>query len=146
MALPICSRTNDILEPMLKEQWFVRVSKLFDICGQAVKEEHLKINPEHRIKLWYNYSNVFAKKDWCISRQLWWGHRIPAYKCHVKGDEANFKWIVAEPEQALKEAQNHFNQSNIIIQQGKPNVFLFCWSCFMMNYMRILKNNNNYSI
>jgi valyl-tRNA synthetase len=118
--LPSCSRTNDIIEPMLKEQWFVRVSKLFDICGQAVKNGHLQINPEHRIKLWNNFSNVYSKKDWCISRQLWWGHRIPAFKCYIKGgDEKNYKWIVAESdEQVLDEAQKYFKHRDIIVEQG----------------------------
>ncbi|CRG94816.1 valine--tRNA ligase, putative [Plasmodium gallinaceum] len=85
MFLPLCSRTNDIIEYMLIPQWYLNCS---DIARQAinyVKNDDLKIIPSHHINTWFYWlENV---KDWCISRQLWWGHRIPAYKIILKDDE-----------------------------------------------------------
>ena len=74
MILPMCSRTGDVIEPLLKEQWFVKSSEIFKICEKAVEDGSLKLTAEFRSNLWNHYAKNFTQKDWCISRQLWCVH------------------------------------------------------------------------
>ncbi|XP_046570599.1 valine--tRNA ligase-like [Haliotis rubra] len=77
MVVPTCSRSKDVIEPLLKPQWYIDVKDMNAAAVKAVRDGELKIIPEMHIKTWNSWlENV---KDWCISRQLWWGHRIPAY-------------------------------------------------------------------
>lgn len=77
MVVPICNRSKDIIEPMLKPQWYVKCDDMAAKAIEAVSSGELKIIPEIYTKTWYHWMNGI--RDWCISRQLWWGHRIPAY-------------------------------------------------------------------
>lgn len=84
MTLPICSRSGDVIEPLLKKQWFVRCEGMAAKAVQAVEDGELEIIPHFYTKTWKNWlSNI---SDWCISRQLWWGHQIPAYKVELPGN------------------------------------------------------------
>ncbi len=75
----ICYRCDTIIEPYLSPQWFVKIKPLAEKAYSAVKEGSIEIIPEQFEKIYYNWlENV---KDWCISRQIWWGHRIPVYVC-----------------------------------------------------------------
>ncbi|XP_053493838.1 valine--tRNA ligase, mitochondrial [Ictalurus furcatus] len=78
MSLPICSRSGDVIEPLLKKQWFVRCEEMAQKAIQVVDDGELEIIPHFYTKTWKNWlANI---SDWCISRQLWWGHQIPAYR------------------------------------------------------------------
>lgn len=77
MVVPICSRSKDIVEPMIKPQWYVRCDEMAAAAVTAVESGELKIIPDIHIKLWNHWMSGI--RDWCVSRQLWWGHRIPAY-------------------------------------------------------------------
>jgi valyl-tRNA synthetase len=68
MKLPLCSRTGDVLEPMLKSQWFIKSNQLFNDSMKCVEEKQLKLTPKTKENLWSYYYNQFSKKDWCISR------------------------------------------------------------------------------
>jgi valyl-tRNA synthetase len=119
MVLPICSRSGDVLEPFLKEQWFANSSELFKICSTSIKDGSLQLIPDNRKNLWNHYVNTFINKDWCISRQLWWGQRIPAYKCHVKNLPGIYKWFAAKSaKEAVEQAAKHFNAQDIEVHQG----------------------------
>ena len=72
-------RCDTVVEPLIKPQWFVKMDDLIKPAVEAVETGEIKIIPEHFKKVYYNWTNNI--RDWCISRQLWWGHRIPAYYC-----------------------------------------------------------------
>jgi valyl-tRNA synthetase len=74
-----CDRCKTVVEPRLSLQWFVKIQPLADKAIAAVKEGHIKFTPEMYEKTYLNWMENIH--DWCISRQLWWGHRIPAWEC-----------------------------------------------------------------
>ncbi len=79
LNVPRSERGGEIVEPMISEQWFVRIAPLAEKALLAVKNGDIKIVPEHFEKVYFNWlENI---QDWCISRQLWWGHRIPVWYC-----------------------------------------------------------------
>ena len=78
-SIGICSRCNTIIEPRVSVQWFMSMKKLARPAIQAVKEGKVKIIPKKWEKIYFNWMEDI--KDWCISRQLWWGHRIPVWYC-----------------------------------------------------------------
>ncbi len=78
-AIGRCDRSKTIVEPRLSTQWFVRIQPLADKAIAAVNQGHIAIGPDQFRKVYLEWmSNIH---DWCISRQLWWGHRIPAWHC-----------------------------------------------------------------
>ena len=89
LTLPISQRTSAVIEPRLSMQWFLAVNKAPDTgrgtiaqnAIDAVKDGHIKFTPEMYAKTYFEWMNNIH--DWCISRQLWWGHRIPAWHCGV---------------------------------------------------------------
>jgi valyl-tRNA synthetase len=74
-----CDRCKTVVEPRLSTQWFVKIEPLADKAKQAVREKHIKFTPEMYEKTYFEWMDNIH--DWCISRQLWWGHRIPAWHC-----------------------------------------------------------------
>ncbi|XP_063624402.1 valine--tRNA ligase isoform X1 [Cydia splendana] len=89
MVVPLCSRSKDVVEPMLKPQWYIRCDKMAAEAIKAVKTGELKIIPDAHEKTWYHWMEGI--RDWCISRQLWWGHRIPAYRVTLPHSEDTSK-------------------------------------------------------
>jgi valyl-tRNA synthetase len=75
----ICYRCGTIIEPIISKQWFVHMKPIAQPAIDAVKNGIIKFVPERFAKIYYNWMENI--QDWCISRQLWWGHRIPAYYC-----------------------------------------------------------------
>jgi valyl-tRNA synthetase len=79
MRVPRSQRGGEIVEPMISTQWFIRIKPLAEAALAAVRDGRIKIIPDHFEKVYFNWlENI---QDWCISRQLWWGHRIPAWYC-----------------------------------------------------------------
>ena len=88
-----CYRCHNTIEPYISKQWFVKMKPLAEPANKAVREGKTKFVPERFDKIYFSWmDNV---KDWCISRQLWWGHRIPAYYCdecgHMEVSEEDVK-------------------------------------------------------
>ena len=77
-------RCKTTVEPMIKQQWFVKMDELIKPAADAVKNGDIKLMPERMEKTYFNWTDNI--RDWCISRQLWWGHRIPAYYCDDCGE------------------------------------------------------------
>jgi len=84
-------RCKTTIEPLIKPQWFVKMDELIKPAVEAVKSGEIEIIPDRFNKIYFNWTDNI--RDWCISRQLWWGHRIPAYYCDSCGEI-----IVAEEE------------------------------------------------
>jgi valyl-tRNA synthetase len=90
-AVGHCQRCNTVVEPLISTQWFVKIEPLAKPAIRAVEEGHIKLLPENWTKTYYEW--MYNIRDWCISRQLWWGHRIPAWYCDTCGE-----MIVSEEE------------------------------------------------
>ncbi|CAG9801397.1 unnamed protein product [Chironomus riparius] len=109
MVLPICSRSKDIVEFLIKPQWYVKCKELSSKAVNAVETGDIKIIPNIFEKEWYKW--LTNCRDWCISRQLWWGHQIPAYKfTNIENDREI--WIAAHSQD---EAEIKFKQNNNFI-------------------------------
>ena len=84
MSIPHSQRSGEVIEPMISMQWFVKMESLAKPALEAVRSGEIKIIPDHFTKVYYNWlENI---QDWCISRQLWWGHRIPVWYCKDCGE------------------------------------------------------------
>ena len=79
-----CSRCHHTVEPLISKQWFVDMKPLAKPAIEAVRKGEVKFVPERFDKTYFNWMENI--RDWCISRQLWWGHRIPAYYCEACGE------------------------------------------------------------
>lgn len=84
MSVPRSQRGGEIIEPMISTQWFVTIKPLAEAALAAVRDGRIQIIPEHFSKVYYNWMENI--QDWCISRQLWWGHRIPVWYCADCGE------------------------------------------------------------
>ncbi len=82
--VPRAQRGGEIIEPMISTQWFVDIKPLAEKALKAVQEGEIEIIPERFKKVYYNWMENIH--DWCISRQLWWGHRIPVWYCDECGE------------------------------------------------------------
>ena len=78
-----CERCKNTIEPKISDQWFVKMEELVKPALEAVRNEEIKFIPKKYEKMYFNWMEHI--QDWCISRQLWWGHRIPAYYCEECG-------------------------------------------------------------
>jgi valyl-tRNA synthetase len=82
-AVGLCYRCKTVVEPLVSKQWYVNVKPLADVALQAVREDRIRILPRSWSKTYYNWMENI--RPWCISRQLWWGHRIPVWYCDADG-------------------------------------------------------------
>ncbi|MGC9358136.1 MAG: valine--tRNA ligase, partial [Anaerolineae bacterium] len=85
-----CQRCDTVIEPKISTQWFVRAKPLAAKAMEAVRSGEMRIIPERFEKVWFHWMENI--RDWCISRQLWWGHRIPVWYC----DECDHQWSAIE--------------------------------------------------
>lgn len=98
-------RCKTTIEPLIKKQWFVKMEELIKPAAEAVKSGDIRLVPERMEKTYFNWTDNI--RDWCISRQLWWGHRIPAYYCDKCGETVVAK---ERPEVCPKCGCGHFTQ------------------------------------
>ena len=100
-----CYRCKTVVEPRVSKQWFVKMEPLAKPAVKAVEDGEVKFVPERFDKIYFNWMNNI--KDWCISRQLWWGHRIPAWYC----DDCNEITVSIEtPHACCKCGSTHIHQ------------------------------------
>ena len=112
MEIPVgkCYRCHSAVEPMMSDQWFVRMDELAKPAIAAVETGRMKFVPERFSKVYLKW--LYEIRDWCISRQLWWGHRIPAYYCDECGEI-----VVGEHEPSVcpKCGCTHFTQDEDVL-------------------------------
>jgi valyl-tRNA synthetase len=124
MVVPLCAKTGDIIEPLLKPQWWVRCKDMAEAGMEAVKDGRLEILPKQSEKEWYRW--LGNMHDWCVSRQLWWGHRVPAYFVAMEGVEQDRSseeyWIVGRTLEEVEErAKAKFPGATYTLEQD-PDV------------------------
>lgn len=100
-----CYRCHNTIEPRISEQWFVSMKDLGKKAADAVRNDEVKFVPKRYEKMYFNWLDHI--QDWCISRQLWWGHRIPAYYCDKCG---HIQVSKTRPEICDKCGDTHFHQ------------------------------------
>ncbi|GFQ07794.1 valine--tRNA ligase [Phtheirospermum japonicum] len=130
MRLGICSRTKDVIEPLVKPQWFVNCKSMAQQAHDAVvddKNPKMEIIPKEYVAEWQRL--LEKESEWCVSRQLWWGHQIPAWYARMKDDELREvgayeeQWVVARnKEEAQMKASELFPRGNFQLIQD-PDVF-----------------------
>ena len=98
-------RCGTTVEPLIKQQWFVKMDELIKPAVKGVKDGDIQLIPKRMEKTYFNWTDNI--RDWCISRQLWWGHRIPAYYCDQCGETVVAK---EEPKFCPKCGCTHFTQ------------------------------------
>ncbi|MCR5332249.1 MAG: valine--tRNA ligase [Lachnospiraceae bacterium] len=100
-----CQRCHSTVEPMIKKQWFVKMDEMIKPAVEAVKTGDIRLVPDRMDRTYYNWTDNI--RDWCISRQLWWGHRIPAWYCDDCGEITVAK---TTPEKCCKCGSTHLTQ------------------------------------
>lgn len=127
MRLGLCSRSKDVIEPVLKPQWWVSCGDMAADACDLVRNKDLEIIPEDYEATWFRWMENI--RDWCISRQLWWGHRIPAYYIAFDGEDCgspgapseNMKnWVVGRNlEEAQKIAKERYPDKSFTLIQDE---------------------------
>lgn len=122
MTIPTCSRSGDIIEPLLKPQWWVRQDEMAKEAIKAVKSGEITITPKTSEREYFHWMENI--QDWCISRQLWWGHRCPVYFVVIEGTEGdrldNKYWVAGRTyEEALEKANNKFPDTKFTLEQDE---------------------------
>lgn len=130
MVVPICSRSKDVVEPIIKPQWYVKCDEMAAKAVEAVQTGEMKIIPDMHNKIWYHWMEGI--RDWCISRQLWWGHRIPAYRVSFNDAKVQAEnpdvWVVGRDEQeARANAAKKFNVAATDMQLTQDEDVLDTW-------------------
>ena len=122
MTIPLCSRSGDVIEPLLKPQWWVRQDEMAKEAIKAVKSGDITITPKTSEREYFHWMENI--QDWCISRQLWWGHRCPVYFVEIEGKEGdrldNNYWVAGRTyEEALEKAQKRFPDTKFTLEQDE---------------------------
>jgi valyl-tRNA synthetase len=136
MRLGICSRSGDILEPMITPQWYVNCDSMAKRAADSVRNGELTILPKDQEKIWYYWLDNI--RDWCVSRQLWWGHQIPAWFAMKKGEAIdkndmsnNNRWIVAR-------------EDEVSINGSFAHLYAYLYVCILINlFVRLLNKFNS---
>jgi valyl-tRNA synthetase len=111
-AVGHCHRSGTVLEPLLLDQWYLRIKPLADPAIQVVRDGSIRIIPERFARVYFNWMENI--RDWCISRQLWWGHRIPVYYCDAPGCAK--QWAsVDEPRRCPECGGTEFHQDEDVL-------------------------------
>ncbi|MFH1578205.1 MAG: valine--tRNA ligase, partial [Candidatus Omnitrophota bacterium] len=125
-----CYRCNTIIEPTLSRQWFVKMKPLAKRAIQVVKKGRVRFHPKRWMKVYLNWMENI--EDWCISRQIWWGHRLPIYYCKKCTEQASeFRVNSSESIDKLKSTNyelSTMNKEGVILSKQKPEKCPYCGS------------------
>ena len=122
MNVPLCSKTKDVIEPIMKPQWWMKMKPMAEPAIKAVKEGKITIRPEKSEADYFRWMEKID--DWCLSRQLWWGHQAPAYFVNIEGepgDDADGElWVTGrKQEAAMEKAKVKFPGKKITLRRDE---------------------------
>jgi len=122
MNIPLCNKSKDVIEPLQKPQWWMKMKELSKPAIQVVKDGKIKIRPQTSERVYYHWMENI--NDWCLSRQLWWGHQIPAYFVKIEGgdnDSSNNElWVSGRTlEEATKKAEEKFKGKTFTLERDE---------------------------
>lgn len=122
MKVPLSEKSRDVIEPLMVPQWWVRMDAMASAGLDVVKQGTVHIMPETARKSYERWLSGIT--DWCISRQLWWGHRIPAYRLIFEGDDdletPDSIWIVGRVEaEAEAKAKQKYPDKKFVLKQDE---------------------------
>lgn len=105
MKVPICNKSKDVIEPIMKPQWWMEMREMADAAIDVVRKGEIKIRPDTAERSYFRWlENI---NDWCLSRQLWWGHQAPAYFVKVEGEEGESSdgelWVTGRTEEEARQ-------------------------------------------
>ena len=122
LSIGKCDRCGTIVEPRLSEQWFIKIKPLADRAIEAVESGEITIVPDNYRQIYLNWMNNIY--DWCISRQLWWGHRIPAWTCaRLQGNDCRARGSGEVYEVWRREAGAGFRRARHLVFVGLAAVY-----------------------
>eukprot|EP01135_Chromosphaera_perkinsii_P010724 Nk52_evm3s2209 gene=Nk52_evmTU3s2209 len=124
IEIPVCSRSGDIIEPLIRPQWFVKGKELAQKVVPHLESGSVNVKPPHFKSIWLDW--MYKLEDWCISRQLWWGHQVPAYRVTTDDVKDGELWVAADNaveagEKAKKELLARNIQKSPLLQRD-PDV------------------------
>ncbi|KAL3475408.1 tRNA synthetases class I-domain-containing protein [Aspergillus californicus] len=122
MKIPRCVKSNDVIEPILKPQWWMKMDGLAGPAIQAVENGDIVIRPESAEKSYFRWMRNI--NDWCLSRQLWWGHQAPAYFVQIEGEAGDDSdgnlWVTGRTEEeAQKKAEAKFPSKTFTLKRDE---------------------------
>ncbi|KAL9617687.1 MAG: hypothetical protein Q9160_007520 [Pyrenula sp. 1 TL-2023] len=123
MVVPICSRSGDVIEPLLKPQWWMKMEPLTKPAIEVVESGELVIRPDVQKRQYLQWMR--SLQDWCLSRQMWWGHQIPAYyvsiECEDGGNDADAEyWVSGRTErEAQEKAEKRFPGKKVALNRDE---------------------------
>ena len=120
---PLSERSGAVVEPLPSTQWYLKTTALKDQAKKAVKTKDIEFVPKNTEKLYFHWLDNLH--DWCISRQLWWGHQIPAYFCTQASTKSQTP--IPKPNQNSKSKSGN----NFVVSATKPEKCPICGQCEM---------------
>ena len=126
-SLAICDRCETPIEPLISKQWFLKMEELVKPAIKIVKENKIKFTPARYKKIYLDWmKNV---EDWCISRQLWWGHQLPVWFCKNQTGRISKQISNSKPQ---------IQKTNFIVSPTRPSECPFCKNCRMVQSTDVL--------
>lgn len=124
MKVPFCHKSKDVIEPLMKPQWWMRMRSLADDAVKAVRDGRITIKPETAEKSYFRWMENIS--DWCISRQLWWGHQAPVYFARIEGEDNDYgnesRWFSGRTEAEAREKAVKALSTEAIVLERDPDV------------------------
>ncbi len=108
-----CGRCETVIEPLMSDQWFISMKNLADNALAAIRKNKVRFVPENRREMMLEWGENI--RDWNISRQLWWGHRIPAWHCACTDEQKNWHIGLVAPAEKCKKCKKQFEQTTDVL-------------------------------